>query len=396
MAGGADRVAIDSGIELVRRGHRVRFLCAEAEADPALAAAGLEVRALGLRSIYDSPDRRTRLFGNPDSPGRVLAALDGLDPQRTLAHVHTFGLAMTWTAIKALQQWGARTVLTTHEYAAACPTANWFDYPSERTCTRKPLGLRCLACECTGTNRKARLPRILHFGAARRAGIHACHAAAIYVSETARAVTIETGSDLLRAPIQRLVQNPQNVEKLSAVKPSGNQAFTFVGRLVPEKGARAFLLAARAAEVPARIVGGGPLEEDLRREFPEAEWRGWLSHEGVIDALRTSRAYVFPSLWRETLGLSAFDAAAQGVPSLAATGTGAHDWIIDHNAGRSILMDREGGLADALAAFRDDTLVDKLGANAYTAFWASPPTLGAHVDALEIIYTEVAALAATG
>ncbi len=389
-AGGADRVACATAAGLARRGHRVRLLSADAgdpEApDPDLEAAGVELRPLALLSAYERSDRKAQLRalgGNPDAPAAVLAAVEGLDPRRTLVHVHNAALKLTWTAVDALARWGARTVLTAHDYGAACPTGNFFDYPANAVCPRRPLGASCLAYECTGGGRKARLPRVLAAAAARRAGVHARYAAVLYPSPLARRVMEPY---LSAARHHEVLPNPQDLVPGPPSVPSRSDIFLYVGRLMREKAPGLFLRAAESAGVRARIVGDGPLRPDLEREFPRAEFAGWLPPEAVAAEFAAARAHVFPSLWRETMGLGVLDAASRGIPTVLTDLVGAADWVRDHDAGLLVPAGDPASLADALVRLRDDALVDALGARAYGALWADPPTLERHLDRLETVY----------
>lgn len=386
IAGGADRIACTTAEGLARRGYRVRLVCADPEIDPALLAAGVEVRSLPLLSAYERGSRGEQLralSGNPDAPPLVLQALEGLEPKRTIVHVHNAGMRLTWTSIEACQQWGAPTVFTTHDYGAACPTSNFFDYPAARVCPRRPLGPACLSYECTTHGHKARLPRILSAAAARRAKVHQRHAAVLHVSPTARRIMEPF---LPGVPHHEVLFNPQDLASGAPGVPSRSAAFLYVGRLVPEKGAEIFLRAAQEAGVFARVVGDGRLRESLEREFPGAQFIGWLSPEGVAEEFARARAHVLPSLWRETMGLGVLDAASRGVPSIVSEIVGASDWIREHDAGLTVLPGVVAALAAALVELKDDARVDELGHRSYQALWADPPTLDRHLDRLEEIY----------
>lgn len=391
--GGADRVAIVTAAGLARRGYRVRFVSADLDdsndPDSDLLASGVELRRLDLRSFYEQGNKAGQLRtlrGNPDAPAAVLAAIADLDPVRTLVHIHNAGFRLTWTAIAAVQDWGARTLYTGHHYGAACPTSNFFDHPANAFCPRKPLGAACLSYECTGHGRKARLPRILAAVAARRAGVHRRHAAAIYPSPLARRILEPY---LAEVPRHELLPYVQDLTPGPPAIPSRSDVFLYVGRLVEEKAPGLFLRAAEVAGVRARVVGDGPLRAALERDHPTAEFTGWLSPAGVAAEYATARVHVFPSLWPETMGLGVLDAASRGIPSIVTEIVGAADWTRDHEAGLLIPPDDLNALTGALTRLQDDALADALGARAYDALWADPPTLDRHLDRLDAIYREV-------
>jgi glycosyltransferase involved in cell wall biosynthesis len=179
------------------------------------------------------------------------------------------------------------------------------------------------------------------------------------------------------------VRNPINIEKAPPSVPSNNRVFTFVGRLSPEKGAAVFASAARLADVGAVFVGSGRESLKIPTLNPDAILLGWQARAGVIQAIRSSRAIVFPSLWHETQGLVVMEAAAVGVPAVVSDACAARDNIVD---GVSGLLFRAGDVADLAAKLRlldsDQQLVEALGKAAYEQYWASPCTLYNHVQDL--------------
>jgi glycosyltransferase involved in cell wall biosynthesis len=97
-----------------------------------------------------------------------------------------------------------------------------------------------------------------------------------------------------------------------------------VGRLSPEKGMR--LLPAAWARLgrgmPLRIVGDGPLREEIRSAFARSNgsgvvFTGWLPREKTIEALRNARFLIFPSQCYEAFPVAIAEAYSCGVPVIA-------------------------------------------------------------------------------
>jgi glycosyltransferase involved in cell wall biosynthesis len=101
----------------------------------------------------------------------------------------------------------------------------------------------------------------------------------------------------------------------------GRFALAF-GRLSAEKGFDCAIDAAAIAEVPLRIAGEGPLEEDLRRrivrEKAPVELCGRVPPATLRDLLRRAAMVVVPTTGNETFGFAALEAMAAGVPVVAA------------------------------------------------------------------------------
>ena len=72
---------------------------------------------------------------------------------------------------------------------------------------------------------------------------------------------------------------------IGARLPRENEAFVFLGRFSPEKGAQVFAEAASRANVPAIFVGAGELASDLRRSVLRA-----ISRLATADSYRHDKA----------------------------------------------------------------------------------------------------------
>ncbi|RTH96480.1 glycosyl transferase family 1, partial [Thermus scotoductus] len=125
----------------------------------------------------------------------------------------------------------------------------------------------------------------------------------------------------------------------------------YVGRLSPEKGVRTLLRAWErlGGKVPLKIVGDGPLAEEVRGaagRLPGVEWLGRKAQEEVYALMGDAAFLVFPSESYETFGRVAIEAFAKGTPVLAAD-IGAVAEVTDH--GRTGLLFRPGDLEDLAA-----------------------------------------------
>lgn len=109
----------------------------------------------------------------------------------------------------------------------------------------------------------------------------------------------------------------------------------FVGRLSPEKGLSTLLLAWQSLDgVPLKIVGDGPLMEQLRAHLVErsmnaVELLGFRGRQEILGIMKAARFLVFPSTWYECSPLTITEAFACGVPVLASH-LGAMANMIDH------------------------------------------------------------------
>lgn len=107
--------------------------------------------------------------------------------------------------------------------------------------------------------------------------------------------------------------------------------FLVVGELVRHKNQYVALAAAEQAGVPIKVVGEGPDEYWLRRDYPNAEFLGRLSDEDLATVYQRARAFVMPAI--EEFGIVAAEAHAAGRPVLAAGAGGALEIVVEGETG---------------------------------------------------------------
>src|SRR5580692_9901834 len=125
--------------------------------------------------------------------------------------------------------------------------------------------------------------------------------------------------------------------------------FMTVGRVAVEKNLEAFL----SLDLPGTkvIVGSGPQETKLKREFPDAKFLGALENGTLAAHLAAADVFVFPSR-TDTFGIVQLEALASGVPIAAFPVTGPKDVVGDRPVG--VLHENLGrACMDALKISRD-------------------------------------------
>ena len=160
---------------------------------------------------------------------------------------------------------------------------------------------------------------------------------------------------------ERFIQGGFRAEKL-VVKPHflhpapspdklpGDYAL-LVGRLSPEKGVRTLLAAWKrlSDRIPLKIVGDGPLAEevaDATAGLERAEWLGRQPRERVLALMKGASVLVFPSTCYENFPMTILEAYAVGLPVIASN-LGGMSSLIDH--GRTGLHFRPGDPKDLAA-----------------------------------------------
>ncbi len=139
----------------------------------------------------------------------------------------------------------------------------------------------------------------------------------IALTEFARSKFIEGG-----VPAKKISVKPNFIYPDPGFTSDRSRHALFVGRLSPEKGLETMLEAWKkvGGKVPLRIVGDGPMAEQVRsgaRAIPGVQWLGTLSHDAVLNEMKAAGMLIFPSIWYEGLPLSVLEGFATGLPVIA-------------------------------------------------------------------------------
>jgi len=390
--GGVSQVAITSAKELAKRGIQVTYFSSVEPVDPSLPGPNIRVISLAQRDLLQHTNPLTAIpqfIWNRRVEAFMAEALVGLDPRRTIVHVHSWAQALSSNVFLGPIRQGFRLVTTLHDYFIACPNGGFLDYRSNQVCKLRPLSLPCLAKNCETKGYLYKIVKVLRQWIQKKVvKVPERLKNIIYVSDFSRRILQPYLPSNVRAfPLK----NPIDVLKGSPVDVRCNQAFYYVGRLSREKGVVLFAEAAARLNIPAVFVGKGICEQEIRKTNPKAKLLGWMDRAATISALRESKALIFPSVWPETQGLVVAEAAAMGIPALVSSEIAATEQIRDGETG---LVFERGNVEDLCRKIRmleDADFTERLGRQAFDQYWRSPTTLGKHVDELMDIYDQVGA-----
>lgn len=395
MTGGAAMVAIQSAIGFAKRGLRVIYFSATGPVAPELAAAGVETICLDQPDINtaSSPIAFTRIATwNVEARDRLSALLAGLDRKETVVHLHSWAKVLSPSIGAALTRHGATTVATLHDFFWVCPNGGFFVYPRGETCHRTPQSLDCLSTNCDQKSHARKLWRSgRHWLLDHVSGLKTICRHAILLSATQQRAA---GPWLPRTMTLHRVDNPIDVRDRGVAAKDEGAPFLFVGRLAPEKGARLFCEAARRLGVSARIVGDGPLRDELQRDYPDHAFAGWKTGEEVTEEMRAARALVFPSVLYEGQPLTVYEALANGCPVIASDAGAAIEPLDEGRNGYRFTSGDATSLADAMSRLIDNQRMRDMAADAHAIYWRRPLTLDRHLDGVTEVYR--AAMTAEG
>ncbi len=267
-----------------------------------------------------------------------------------VVHVHNTFILISPSIYWACRNAGIPVVQTLHNYRLLCPAASF--YRDGHVCEDCLIGGLCQGVRhgCYRESRSATAVVAAMLKTHRALGTWTRMVDAyIALSDFSRQKFIAAG-----LPAEKIRLKPNFVAFDPGVAPGDGEYALFVGRLSPEKGLRLLLEAWRElpASMPLRIVGGGPLESELRttaRDMANVTFTGALARREVLAAMKRARFVVCPSELYENFPMSIVEAFACGVPVLASR-LGAMQEIVQH--GRTGMSFTPGSAADLAAKAR--------------------------------------------
>lgn len=273
-----------------------------------------------------------QMIWSGDTQGEIAHLLSKEAPN--LVHVHNTFFMISPSVYGACRDRGIPVVQTLHNYRLLCPASTFYREGNIcEECMEHGLG-RSIRHACYRESRALTASVSLMLAAHRLSGtwneLVDCY---IALTEFSRDKFIAGG-----LPAKKIFVKPNFVSPDPGERQQAGAYALFVGRLSPEKGVSTLLKAwERLSGGPdLHIVGEGPEQERLAAQASKSglsgvTFRGQLTREGTIAAVRSARFLVVPSEWYEGFPMCIAEAMACGIP---------------------VVCSRLGGMAEVVDNFR--------------------------------------------
>jgi glycosyltransferase involved in cell wall biosynthesis len=278
--------------------------------------------------------------------------VDQIQPQ--VSHLHNIYHHISPSILFTLKKNGIPSVLTLHDLKIACPAYKMLTH--DGVCERCKGGnlFNVVKHRCVKDSRVTSSVIFMETMVQRLIGSYRSNVDVFVVpSRFYLEKFVEWGWD--RDRFQH-IPNFVDVDRFQYCDEIG-EGFVFAGRLGPEKGLRTLVDAAAQAGVKLKIVGTGPLEEELKAiaesHGADITFYGYRSGEELQKLIKSSKALVLPSEWYENAPISILEAYSLGRPVIGADIGGIPELIRPGQTGEIFESGNTEGLVEVLTAFNE-------------------------------------------
>lgn len=301
---------------------------------------------------------------------RLDRVLQSFNPD--VVHIHNLHYAAGPMLIRRLEKLNIPVVMTIHNYRLLCPSATLFHNGKLFTNSLReafPWTAIRKGVWSNSSIKTAWLAWTNHWHQ-RRGTWNKVNR---YFLLTGFAKNLFSNSDL-QLPSEKLIVKPNFIKPIVYNNKEERQAhFLFVGRLSEEKGLRTLVKVFSQNQLPLRIVGTGPLSDELLKtcnEYTNITLLGSLSASEVQQEMRRSQALIFPSEWYEGMPMTILEAFSTKTPVIASRLGAMESMITDGENGLLFTAGEPGALQQCLDRWKhlSEHEKDEIGGRGYHSF----------------------------
>lgn len=260
----------------------------------------------------------TRPFGSQEVKRKFNRLLDDFKPE--VVHVNNIHTQLSPVIAELAHRRGIRTVWTLHDYKLLCPRYDCLRCGKE-ICELCFSGDKtpCKTYRCIKGSRPASLVGFKEAVMWNRKRLEECTDVFVCPSRFMAGKMAQGGfcKDKLK-----VLCNFIDIEKCRKEDYTKDDYYCYVGRLSHEKGIATLVEASARLPYKLKVIGGGPLYEELRMRNEELKsnleflgFKQWDEMKGLVGRARFS---VIPSEWYENNPLSVIESLCLGTPVLGA------------------------------------------------------------------------------
>lgn len=257
----------------------------------------------------------TRPFGSKEVRDKFNQLLNDFKPD--VVHLNNIHTQLSPVIAELAHKRGVRVVWTLHDYKLLCPRYDCL-LNGETICETCFYGNKktCLDNKCMKGSLLASLIGTLEAGNWNRFRLENCTDLFVCPSQFMADKMIQGGFNPQKI---KVLCNFIDVEKCKKDNYTKEDYYCFIGRLSHEKGAKTLIEAANQLPYRLKIIGGGPLIDELKTIAKDhIDFVGFKQWEEIKELVGRALFSVIPSEWYENNPLSVIEAQCLGTPVLGA------------------------------------------------------------------------------
>lgn len=275
----------------------------------------------------------TRPFGSNEVKVKFRRLLDDFKPD--VVHLNNVHTQLSPVMAELAHKRGIKVVWTLHDYKLLCPRYDCLKN-GEAICETCFNGNKkaCLDNKCMKGSKLASLIGYKEAEVWSRERLERCTDVFICPSQfmadkmvqggfaKEKMVTLCNFIDVEKCKFDDMdvLKSPTDcTESTDVCLPKKENYYCFIGRLSHEKGAKTLIEAANGLPMKLKVIGGGPLMDELKAmAYDNIEFVGFKQWDEIKTLVGKARFSVIPSEWYENNPLSVIEAQCLGTPVLGA------------------------------------------------------------------------------
>jgi len=391
IKGGSERAFFDEARILRENGHEVAFFSMVDEKNLPSPQSRYFVDKVEYNNplgLWEKISHGSKLLYSFEAKKKIADLISQEKPD--LVHLHNIHHQLSPSIIHAVKKKNIPIVMTLHDYKMVCPVYNMVrDGQICEECGQRRY-YRCLVNKCTkdsfyksfiNTAEMYLHHRILNIYDL----VDIFISPSYFLKKKMRAMGFDRTIITLPNSLDNRLYEPEYNHRDDPV------SFCFFGRLSEPKGLFTLIEAMRGLDANLKIIGDGPLKEELKKKVQEnnnlrVQFLGYKSGSELKTKIRNCSVVVVPSEWYENYPYTIIESFGLGKPVVASRIGGIPELVKDYETG---LTHIPGDIADLhaklLILLRDRGLREKLGKQA-RQFVEENLTFDKHYQGLMKIY----------
>lgn len=345
LNGGSERVFFQERDFLLEKGFRIVDFSMEDSRNLASDFSNYFVKNIDFNSpnkMFSKPKQGFQFVHSTESIKKLKSLLLKKTPD--IAHLHNIYHQLTPSIIPLLKKYGAKTVLTLHDYKLICPnylmqngnkicdacSGKYFWMPIYKNCQNSKLQSLLLSIEAYWHKWKGSYDSVDLFIAPSR----------FMAQQIAKRIPEEK---------IKVLRNGIDLQSMASNGQDHGYAL-YLGRLSHEKGVETLLEAHQRVSdsVRLKVIGTGPEENRLKDAYGQAEFLGYKQGPELHNLITDAAFVVVPSQWYENCSMVVLEAMAAGKPVIGSNIGGIPEQVEDGRTGLLFEMGNVEALAEKM------------------------------------------------